>query len=98
MDSTVISSCQIAKVVPRCGQKIGQDGEHGSPPNYIIYLTNFTSIFFRISRFQAWGESQPHRPAEDVAYAVAYFFASGGTYQNYYMVKKIILVHKLLQT
>ncbi|XP_074580440.1 beta-galactosidase 15-like [Curcuma longa] len=35
--------------------------------------------------FQAWGDAQPHRPAEDVAYAVAYFFASGGTYQNYYM-------------
>ncbi|CAD5194786.1 unnamed protein product [Musa acuminata subsp. malaccensis] len=35
--------------------------------------------------FKGWGESQPHRPVEDVAYAVANFFASGGTFQNYYM-------------
>ncbi|XP_074579821.1 beta-galactosidase-like [Curcuma longa] len=35
--------------------------------------------------FQGWGQSKPHRSAEDIAYAVAYFFASGGTLQNYYM-------------
>ncbi|KAG9443677.1 hypothetical protein H6P81_015017 [Aristolochia fimbriata] len=35
--------------------------------------------------FKAWGGSNPTRPAEDVAYAVARFFETGGTFQNYYM-------------
>ncbi|KAG9443679.1 hypothetical protein H6P81_015019 [Aristolochia fimbriata] len=35
--------------------------------------------------FKAWGLSNPTRPAEDVAYAVARFFETGGTFQNYYM-------------
>lgn len=28
----------------------------------------------------------PHRPVEDVAYAVARFFQNGGSVHNYYMV------------
>lgn len=36
--------------------------------------------------FQNWGEPIPHRPAVDVAYAVAKWFAKGGSYMNYYMV------------
>ncbi|KAI5080533.1 hypothetical protein GOP47_0003716 [Adiantum capillus-veneris] len=35
--------------------------------------------------FLAFGGLQPHRPAEDVAFAVARFFQTGGTFQNYYM-------------
>ncbi|KAJ2855068.1 Beta-galactosidase-1-like protein, partial [Coemansia erecta] len=35
--------------------------------------------------FQRWGEPAPHRPIEDVAYAVAKWFAHGGTYVAYYM-------------
>ncbi|CAM6085259.1 unnamed protein product [Calypogeia fissa] len=35
--------------------------------------------------FQNWGRQLPSRPAEDVAFAVARFFARGGSYQNYYM-------------
>ncbi|KAJ2548187.1 Beta-galactosidase-1-like protein, partial [Coemansia sp. RSA 1933] len=35
--------------------------------------------------FQRWGEAAPHRPIEDVAYAVAKWFAHGGTFVNYYM-------------
>ncbi|MQL87725.1 hypothetical protein Taro_020275 [Colocasia esculenta] len=35
--------------------------------------------------FKAWDKADPHRPAEDVAYAVARFFERGGTLQNYYM-------------
>ncbi|XP_068660486.1 beta-galactosidase 7-like [Aristolochia californica] len=35
--------------------------------------------------FKAWGGSNPTRPAEDVAYAVARFFENQGTFQNYYM-------------
>ncbi|KAJ7969973.1 Beta-galactosidase [Quillaja saponaria] len=35
--------------------------------------------------FKNWGSRDPHRTAEDVAFAVARFFQSGGTFQNYYM-------------
>ncbi|XP_024518549.1 beta-galactosidase 8 isoform X1 [Selaginella moellendorffii] len=35
--------------------------------------------------FQKWGEASPHRPVEDVAFAVARFFQRGGSFQNYYM-------------
>ncbi|KAK7304013.1 hypothetical protein RJT34_14999 [Clitoria ternatea] len=35
--------------------------------------------------FKNWGGKDPHRTAEDVAYAVAKFFETGGTFQNYYM-------------
>ena len=37
-------------------------------------------------RFKAWGKPDPHRPAEDLAFAVARFYQSKGTLQNYYMV------------
>ncbi|KAJ2786353.1 hypothetical protein GGI15_001599 [Coemansia interrupta] len=35
--------------------------------------------------FQRWGEAAPHRPIEDIAYAVAKWYAYGGTYVAYYM-------------
>jgi len=35
--------------------------------------------------FQMWGEPVPHRPVEDVAFAVARFISKGGTFHNYYM-------------
>mmetsp|Transcript_5604 Transcript_5604/g.6116 ORF Transcript_5604/g.6116 Transcript_5604/m.6116 type:complete len:801 (-) Transcript_5604:197-2599(-) len=35
--------------------------------------------------FQKWGEAVPHRPAVDVAFSVARWFARGGDYMNYYM-------------
>ncbi|KAK9084367.1 hypothetical protein Scep_030838 [Stephania cephalantha] len=35
--------------------------------------------------FKGWGGLDPHRTAEDLAYAVARFFQLGGTLQNYYM-------------
>lgn len=35
--------------------------------------------------FQNWGEPIPHRPAVDVAFSVARWFALGGSYMNYYM-------------
>ncbi|KAK7265465.1 hypothetical protein RJT34_33085 [Clitoria ternatea] len=35
--------------------------------------------------FKNWGGKDPHRTAEDVAYAVARFFQTGGTFTNYYM-------------
>ncbi|GMH13104.1 hypothetical protein Nepgr_014945 [Nepenthes gracilis] len=35
--------------------------------------------------FKTFGSRSPHRPAEDVAFAVARFFQKGGSVQNYYM-------------
>ncbi|KAH7833498.1 hypothetical protein Vadar_006946 [Vaccinium darrowii] len=35
--------------------------------------------------YTIWGGSLPHRPAEDLAFAVARFFQRGGSFQNYYM-------------
>nr|XP_043627356.1 beta-galactosidase 10 [Erigeron canadensis] len=35
--------------------------------------------------FKTFGGRDPHRPAEDVAYAVARFFQKGGSVHNYYM-------------
>ncbi|KAJ2740921.1 Beta-galactosidase 7, partial [Coemansia sp. BCRC 34301] len=35
--------------------------------------------------FQRWGEAAPYRPIEDISYAVAKWFAYGGTYVSYYM-------------
>ncbi|KAJ8755478.1 hypothetical protein K2173_019276 [Erythroxylum novogranatense] len=35
--------------------------------------------------YTTWGGRLPHRPAEDLAFAVARFFQRGGSFQNYYM-------------
>lgn len=35
--------------------------------------------------FKNWGGANPHRTAEDIAFAVARFFQTGGVLQNYYM-------------
>ncbi|KAK8582171.1 hypothetical protein V6N13_145151 [Hibiscus sabdariffa] len=35
--------------------------------------------------FLSFGGAVPHRPAEDLAFAVARFYQRGGTFQNYYM-------------
>lgn len=35
--------------------------------------------------FKKWGDKDPYRSAEDVAFSVARFFQSGGVFNNYYM-------------
>ncbi|GLT61015.1 hypothetical protein SLA2020_337510 [Shorea laevis] len=35
--------------------------------------------------FAMWGGRLPHRPVEDLAFAIARFFQRGGSFQNYYM-------------
>lgn len=47
----------------------------------------FLLIFWRYTK---WGGRLPHRPAEDLAFAVARFFQRGGSFQNYYMVWYIV--------
>lgn len=43
----------------------------------------------KLIRFKALDKADLHRPAEDVAYAVARFFMCGGALQNYYMVNHL---------
>ncbi|MCO5561332.1 hypothetical protein L7F22_014953 [Adiantum nelumboides] len=50
-----------------------------SPKKPKMWTENWTGWFL------SFGGAQPHRPAEDVAFAVARFFQTGGTLQNYYM-------------
>lgn len=51
-------------------------------------ITNKICCLSFLCRFKNWGGKDPYRTAEDVAFAVARFFQRGGTFQNYYMVKK----------
>ncbi|KAJ8641769.1 hypothetical protein MRB53_018463 [Persea americana] len=44
-----------------------------------MWTESYTGWFFH------FGGSVPHRPVEDIAYAVAHFYQRGGTFQNYYM-------------
>lgn len=50
----------------------------------IYFLKKKNYVFFY--RFANWGDKDPHRPAEDLAFAVARFYQLRGTLQNYYMV------------
>ena len=38
--------------------------------------------------FTAFGKPVPHRPVEDLAFAVARFIQKGGSFVNYYMVSE----------
>lgn len=51
----------------------------------LLFEIQDISIFWYV-RYQDWGQSAPHRPVEDNAFAVARFFQLGGSFHNYYMV------------
>ncbi|XP_022731075.1 beta-galactosidase-like [Durio zibethinus] len=51
----------------------------GNPESPKFWTENWTGWF------KNWGGANPHRTAEDLAYAVARFYQRGGTLQNYYM-------------
>ncbi|CAN6483267.1 unnamed protein product [Victoria cruziana] len=53
--------------------------EPNSPTSSKMWTGNWTGWF------KNYGSTHPHRPVEDIAYAVARFFQTGGTLQNYYM-------------
>ncbi|KAI8017315.1 Beta-galactosidase 15 [Camellia lanceoleosa] len=50
------------------------------PNNPKMWTENWTRWF------KNWGGLDPHRTAEDLAFSVARFFQTGGTFQNYYML------------
>lgn len=51
----------------------------------VIYFLDLPSNHWN-SRFTAFGTPVPHRPVEDLAFAVARFIQKGGSFVNYYMV------------
>uniref|UniRef100_A0A6N2M6V7 beta-galactosidase n=1 Tax=Salix viminalis TaxID=40686 RepID=A0A6N2M6V7_SALVM len=50
-----------------------------NPKNPKIWTENWTGWF------KKWGQKDPHRTAEDLAFSVARFFQHNGVLQNYYM-------------
>lgn len=49
-------------------------------------LSLVTGVVFHFFRFKTFGDREPHRPPEDIAFSVARFFQKGGSVHNYYMV------------
>ncbi|KAJ4846033.1 Beta-galactosidase 9 [Turnera subulata] len=56
------------------------DGFRPNSPNKPIFWTENWDGWYT-----SWGAKLPHRPVEDLAFAVARFFQRGGSFQNYYM-------------
>lgn len=53
------------------------------------YLSACNFICLCYCRYTAFGSPVPHRPAEDLAFAVARFIQKGGSFVNYYMVSSL---------
>ncbi|XP_031480414.1 beta-galactosidase 7-like [Nymphaea colorata] len=68
-----------APMINTCNGFYCHDFEPNSPTSPKMWTENWTGWF------KAFGSTNPHRPAEDLAYSVARFFQTGGTFQNYYM-------------
>ncbi|CAN6456637.1 unnamed protein product [Victoria cruziana] len=68
-----------ASMINTCNGFYCHDFEPNSPNSPKMWTENWTGWF------KAFGSTNPHRPAEDLAYSVARFFQTGGTFQNYYM-------------
>ncbi|KAF3322292.1 beta-galactosidase 1-like protein [Carex littledalei] len=66
-------------MINTCNGFYCDDFTPNNPNSPKIWTENWTGWF------KAWDKADPHRPAEDVAYAVARFFQRKGTTQNYYM-------------
>ncbi|OMO65084.1 Glycoside hydrolase, family 35 [Corchorus olitorius] len=52
---------------------------------YISFLEFSFEQRMTCTRFKSFGYPIPHRPVEDLAFAIARFFETGGTFHNYYM-------------
>ena len=55
------------------------------------WFKSTNSDFLCVIRFTGFGGPVPHRPVEDLAFAVAKFIQKGGSYINYYMVRTHII-------
>ncbi|XP_027331397.1 beta-galactosidase 7-like [Abrus precatorius] len=66
-------------MINTCNGWYCDDFEPNNPNSPKMWTENW------VGWFKSWGGKDPHRTAQDVAYAVAKFFQTGGTFQNYYM-------------
>ncbi|KAJ3680253.1 hypothetical protein LUZ60_016531 [Juncus effusus] len=66
-------------MINTCNRFYCDDFKPNNPNSPKMWTENWTGWF------KAWDKADPHRPAEDVAFAVSRFFQKNGTLQNYYM-------------
>ncbi|XP_039686051.1 beta-galactosidase 7 [Medicago truncatula] len=66
-------------MINTCNGWYCHDFEPNNPNSPKMWTENW------VGWFKNWGGKDPHRTAEDIAYSVARFFETGGTFQNYYM-------------
>lgn len=93
---TVIGSLPTNHTSLKCGQKLGVAGKLPSFYSSRLKLTLLVGFFFliflyigytHIKRFTEFGGTVHKRPVQDLAFAVARFIQTGGSYFNYYMVR-----------
>ncbi|QCD83343.1 beta-galactosidase [Vigna unguiculata] len=66
-------------IIDTCNAYYCDGFKPNSPNKPTIWTENWDGWYTQ------WGEKLPHRPVEDLAFAVARFFQRGGSFQNYYM-------------
>ncbi|KAL5697596.1 hypothetical protein ACHQM5_028721 [Ranunculus cassubicifolius] len=66
-------------MINTCNGFCCDDFKPNNPKSPKMWTENWTGWF------KSWDGANPHRTAEDVAFAVARFFQTGGVLQNYYM-------------
>ncbi|XP_010541689.1 PREDICTED: beta-galactosidase 7-like [Tarenaya hassleriana] len=66
-------------MIETCNGFYCHDYKPTNPSNPKMWTENWTGWF------KNWGGKHPFRTAEDLSFAVARFFQTGGTFQNYYM-------------
>ncbi|KAK3006998.1 hypothetical protein RJ639_017059, partial [Escallonia herrerae] len=67
-------------MINTCNGFYCDDFEPNNPKSPKMWTENWTGWF------SGWGDKQPHRTAEDLAFSVARFFQTGGVFTNYYMI------------
>lgn len=66
-------------IINTCNGFYCDDFKPNNPKSPKMFTENWTGWY------KKWGEKNPRRTAEDVAYSVALFVQSGGVFNNYYM-------------
>ncbi|KAL2897721.1 Beta-galactosidase 7 [Bienertia sinuspersici] len=78
-------------IINTCNGWYCHDFTPNNPNSPKMWTENWTGWF------KNWGGKLPHRTAEDISYAVARFFQTGGTVQNYYMFVTGFVIRNLNQ-
>ena len=75
------------------GERWLHDPPSPAPLTRLILFPDISPLPAPVSQwsgwFYAWGEPKPSRPAQDLAFAVARWFARGGGHMNYYVCPTI---------